>query len=69
MAELSIEAIKGRPVAVLGGGVLGRRIACTWAAAGWTVHVRDPSPEQRNAAIHYVEQNVASYAKTISCST
>ncbi|THX46740.1 3-hydroxyacyl-CoA dehydrogenase-like protein [Aureobasidium pullulans] len=69
MPELSIEAIKGRPVAVLGGGVLGRRIACTWAAAGWTVHVRDPSSEQRNAAIHYVEQNVASYAKTISCST
>ncbi|KAI5240958.1 3-hydroxyacyl-CoA dehydrogenase-like protein [Aureobasidium subglaciale] len=69
MPELSVEAIKGRPVAVLGGGVLGRRIACTWAAAGWTVHVRDPSPEQRNAAIHYVEQNVASYAKTISCSS
>lgn len=69
MLELSIEAIKGRPVAVLGGGVLGRRIACTWAAAGYTVHIRDPSPEQRNSAIHYVEQNVDAYAKAISCST
>jgi len=69
MLELSVDAIKGRPVAVLGGGVLGRRIACTWVAAGYTVHVRDPSLEQRNSAIHYVEQNVASYAKAISCST
>ncbi|KAI4724647.1 3-hydroxyacyl-CoA dehydrogenase-like protein [Aureobasidium sp. EXF-10728] len=68
MPELSVEAIKGRPVAVLGGGVLGRRIACTWAAAGYTVHIRDPSLEQRNSAIHYVEQNVASYARTISSS-
>ncbi|KAH0023791.1 3-hydroxyacyl-CoA dehydrogenase-like protein, partial [Aureobasidium melanogenum] len=66
MPELTVEAIKGRPVAVLGGGVLGRRIACVWAAAGYTVHIRDPSEEQRNAAIHYVEQNIASYAKTIS---
>ena len=69
MLELSVEAIKGRPVAVLGGGVLGRRIACTWAAAGYTVHIRDPSLEQRNSAIHYVEQNVTSYAKAISNST
>lgn len=66
MPELTVEAIKGRPVAVLGGGVLGRRIACVWAAAGYTVHVRDPSEEQRNAAVHYVEHNIASYAKTIS---
>lgn len=66
MSSLTLEDIKGRPLAVLGGGVLGRRIACTWAAAGWTVNIRDPSPEQLNAAIHYVEQNVASYAKLIS---
>ncbi|TAQ85330.1 hypothetical protein B7494_g6338 [Chlorociboria aeruginascens] len=50
-----------RPVAILGGGVLGRRIACTWAAGGWDVRIRDPSSEQRNGALHYIENNVASY--------
>ncbi|KAH7346360.1 putative Low-density lipoprotein receptor-related protein 4 [Rhexocercosporidium sp. MPI-PUGE-AT-0058] len=52
-----LEVIKNRPVAVLGGGVLGRRIVCTWAAGGWNVNIRDPSPEQRNAALHYIENN------------
>ncbi|GLA38509.1 hypothetical protein AnigIFM63309_005806 [Aspergillus niger] len=51
-----------RPVVVLGGGVLGRRIACIWASAGYNVHVRDPSPEQRADCITYVNKNVASYA-------
>ncbi|GKZ19773.1 hypothetical protein AbraIFM66951_010810 [Aspergillus brasiliensis] len=52
-----------RPVAVLGGGVLGRRIACIWASAGYNVHVRDPSPEQRADCVTYVNENVASYAE------
>ncbi|GKZ36953.1 hypothetical protein AbraIFM66950_008219 [Aspergillus brasiliensis] len=51
-----------RPVVVLGGGVLGRRIACIWASAGYNVHVRDPSPEQRADCVTYVNENVASYA-------
>ncbi|BCS01395.1 3-hydroxyacyl-CoA dehydrogenase family protein [Aspergillus luchuensis] len=51
-----------RPVAVLGGGVLGRRIACIWASAGYNVHVRDPSPQQRADCITYVNENVTSYA-------
>lgn len=59
----STSSIKGRPVAILGGGVLGRRIACTWAAGGWDVQIRDPSEEQRNAALHYIDNNVSSYAK------
>jgi 3-hydroxyacyl-CoA dehydrogenase len=61
----TLSSIKGRPVAVLGGGVLGRRIACTWIAGGWDVKIRDPSPEQRNAALHYIENNVSSYASAI----
>lgn len=61
----SLSSIKGRPVAVLGGGVLGRRIACTWAAGGWNVNIRDPSAEQRNAALHYIENNISSYASAI----
>ena len=63
MLRLSPETIKDRPVAILGGGVLGRRIACVWAAAGWTVHIRDPSSDQLNAAVHYVEHNLQSYAR------
>jgi len=64
--KFTVNSIKGRPVAVLGGGVLGRRIACTWAAAGYIVNLRDPSAEIRNAAVHYVEQNITLYAKSIS---
>lgn len=64
---LTLSSIENRPVAILGGGVLGRRIACTWAAGGWDVRIRDPSSEQRNAAIHYVENNILSYASAIGC--
>jgi 3-hydroxyacyl-CoA dehydrogenase len=47
-----------RPVAILGGGVLGRRIGCVWAAAGFDVHIRDPNETSRNDAIRYITQNV-----------
>jgi 3-hydroxyacyl-CoA dehydrogenase len=62
---LTLSAIENRPVVVLGGGVLGRRIACTWAAGGWQVRIQDPNAEQRTAALHYVESNIASYASII----
>ena len=52
-----------RPVAVLGGGVLGRRIACSWVAAGYKVILCDINEEQRNAATHYIEHHVDEYAK------
>lgn len=63
MSSWTQTSISGRPIAVLGGGVLGRRIACTWAAGGYDVIIRDPSNEQRNAALHYIEQNITEYAK------
>ncbi|KAJ6110837.1 Dehydrogenase multihelical [Penicillium sp. IBT 16267x] len=44
-----------RPVAILGAGVLGRRIGCIFVAAGYNVHIRDPSAEALNAAIEYVD--------------
>ena len=59
--NLSLSDIQDRPVAILGGGVLGRRIACMWAAGGWNVNIRDPSAEQRTAALHYVENNINEY--------
>ncbi|KAF9692855.1 hypothetical protein EKO04_008969 [Ascochyta lentis] len=50
-----------RPVAILGAGVLGRRIACSWAAGGYEVQVRDPSTEQRAQCLQYVDENIATY--------
>ena len=32
------------------------------------MHIRDPSSEQRNAAIHYIDNNVSKYAETIASS-
>lgn len=52
-----------RPVVVLGGGVLGRRIACVWVSAGYDVRVFDPSAKQLTEAITYVNENVATYAQ------
>ncbi|OKL62041.1 hypothetical protein UA08_02939 [Talaromyces atroroseus] len=57
---------RSRPVVILGAGVLGRRIACIWASAGYNVRVRDPSPEQRAACVTYVQENVALYAANIT---
>ncbi|KAL4765940.1 cytochrome P450 [Aspergillus foveolatus] len=51
-----------RPVAVLGAGVLGRRIGCIWASAGYNVHLRDPSSEQLSAGLAYIEENVSTYS-------
>ncbi|KAF5020293.1 hypothetical protein F66182_7669 [Fusarium sp. NRRL 66182] len=60
--------LSDRPVVILGAGVLGRRIACTWASAGYKVHVRDPSSEQRSQCLQYVEENLALYPKRTSSS-
>ncbi|KAH0497707.1 hypothetical protein TgHK011_004994 [Trichoderma gracile] len=47
---------RSRPVAVIGAGVLGRRI-------GYTVKLRDPSKQQREDGVAYVEENVALYTQ------
>ena len=47
--------ISQRPVAVVGGGTLGRRIALMFATRGGEVRIVDPSTEQREAAAAYVE--------------
>lgn len=56
-------SIGSRPLAILGAGVLGRRIACVFAAAGYNVQLRDPSAEARQAALDYVSKNVQAYSK------
>ncbi|GKT64916.1 3-hydroxyacyl-CoA dehydrogenase [Colletotrichum tofieldiae] len=50
-----------RPVAILGGGVLGRRIACIWASGGYDVQVREPDTKQHQPCVDYVKQNIDSY--------
>ncbi|OOQ89885.1 putative 3-hydroxyacyl-CoA dehydrogenase, NAD binding domain [Penicillium brasilianum] len=54
---------ESRPVAILGAGVLGRRIGCIWASAGFDVRLRDPSPQQREDGIAYIQDNVILYAQ------
>ncbi|KAM0230634.1 hypothetical protein ACHAPO_009160 [Fusarium lateritium] len=62
MNPFTLPSTDGRIVAVLGGGVLGRRIACGWAASGYDVVIRDPSPEQRTAAVEYCNTNMSVYS-------
>lgn len=52
---------KTRPIVVLGGGVLGRRIAASFVGAGWHVIVRDPSEKSRTDALAYIRDNIATY--------
>jgi 3-hydroxybutyryl-CoA dehydrogenase len=47
-----------RPVAVIGAGTLGRRIALMFAAHGAQVRIYDLSEEQRRAAVVYVSQSL-----------
>jgi 3-hydroxyacyl-CoA dehydrogenase len=50
-----------KPLAVLGAGVLGRRIAGSWLAAGYDVNLRDPSESQRNAASVFIQSNLSDF--------
>jgi 3-hydroxybutyryl-CoA dehydrogenase len=47
-----------RPVAVIGAGTLGRRIALMFAAHGAEVNIYDLAEAQRNAAVDYVSHNL-----------
>ncbi|KAI9730747.1 MAG: hypothetical protein M1834_005716 [Cirrosporium novae-zelandiae] len=58
-------SLQNRPVAVLGGGVLGRRIACSWVAGGYDVNIRDPVPAQLAAAVKYVETHHKGYIEGV----
>ncbi len=47
-----------RPVAVIGAGTLGRRIALMFSAHGADVKIYDLAEDQRRAAVDYVEQSL-----------
>ncbi|CAG7931677.1 unnamed protein product [Penicillium olsonii] len=57
---------KSRPVAVIGAGMLGRRIATCWACAGYNVQVWDPNPNQCSEAVKYFRENITIYQQYIS---
>jgi len=54
----TFEDIQNRPVAVIGAGTLGRRIALMFASRGGTVRICAPRAEQRAAAVHYVTETL-----------
>ncbi|OOQ89754.1 3-hydroxyacyl-CoA dehydrogenase [Penicillium brasilianum] len=56
---------EGRPVAVLGAGVLGVKIACVWLAGGFDVNVRDPNEDQLSAARQNIDKDVLSMAQAL----
>ncbi|EAW12128.1 3-hydroxyacyl-CoA dehydrogenase family protein [Aspergillus clavatus NRRL 1] len=54
-----------RPVAVIGGGVLGRRLCMMWAAAGHTVQLYEKSPEVAVAALKYIHEALPQQASKL----
>ena len=54
----TFEDIKNRPVAVIGAGTLGRRIALMFASRGGTVRISAPRAQQRAAAVDYVTETL-----------
>lgn len=55
-----------RPICVLGGGVLGRRIAACFVAAGYHVRIRDPSAKSREDAIKYIDEEKPAFRSLIA---
>ena len=54
----TFEAIQNRPVAVIGAGTLGRRVALMFATRGGTVRIYARRAEQRAEATQYVTQTL-----------
>jgi 3-hydroxybutyryl-CoA dehydrogenase len=54
----TFEDIRNRPVAVIGAGTLGRRIALMFASRGGTVRIHARRAEQRDEAIRFVTENL-----------
>lgn len=54
----TFDDIRNRPVAVIGAGTLGRRIALMFATRGGTARIYAPRAEQRASAVQYVTETV-----------
>ena len=55
-----------RPVAVIGAGTLGQRIALMFAAHGAEVQIYDPAEQQRRAAVAYVSETLPALADQLN---
>jgi 3-hydroxybutyryl-CoA dehydrogenase len=64
MSYVPPQDIDARPVAVIGAGTLGRRIALMFCTRGGEVRIADPSQEQRQAASDYVAQRLPGLGET-----
>jgi len=58
--------VSNRPVAVVGAGTLGRRIALMFAAHGAAVKIYDLAEAQRHAAVDFVSQNAPALADRLT---
>ncbi|WP_285723972.1 3-hydroxyacyl-CoA dehydrogenase family protein [Psychromicrobium xiongbiense] len=56
--QFTFDQIQNRPVAVIGGGTLGRRIAMMFASRGGTVRISDPNADVAKAAVEYVKDTL-----------
>jgi len=52
---MAVKPRTDRPVAVVGAGVLGRRIGCVFVAAGYNVHIHDISTSVLDSALSYID--------------
>ena len=50
--------LKSRPIAIIGGGVLGRRLCMMWACTGYEILLVDQSAAVVKDALAYVEENI-----------
>ncbi|HUE34701.1 MAG TPA: 3-hydroxyacyl-CoA dehydrogenase NAD-binding domain-containing protein, partial [Mycobacterium sp.] len=62
MSAIVPKDVSSRPVAVIGAGTLGRRIALMFAVHGAEVGIYDRSEEQRHAAVGFVTQSLPALA-------
>lgn len=57
--------VSTRPVAIIGGGVLGRRLCMMWACTGHEVILFERSEEVTTAALAYIDENIETQVKAV----
>lgn len=65
MAALTIEEANSRPIAVIGAGTLGRRIALMLATQGGEVRLFDTNERPRTEGVAYVESTLPDVVATV----
>lgn len=54
-----------RPIAIIGGGVLGRRLCMMWASTGYEVRLFERSDEVAKAALAFIDENIDAHVAAI----